>query len=51
MKNYPALIQEARAAFEAESVRTNRSRLLLTAAVSAGEGTIKEGYDVPAFAR
>lgn len=33
-------------AFEAEGQKTNRPRLLLTAAVSAGKGTIESGYQI-----
>lgn len=34
------------AAFVAEGKQTNRPRLLLTAAVSAGKGTIDSGYQI-----
>lgn len=34
------------AAFVAEGTKTNRPRLLLTAAVSAGKGTIDSGYQI-----
>ena len=34
------------AAFEAEGKNTNRPRLMLTAAVSAGKGTIDSGYQI-----
>jgi len=33
-------------AFEAEGKKTNRPRLMLTAAVSAGKGTIETGYQI-----
>jgi chitinase len=34
------------AAFEAEGKNTNRPRLMLTAAVAAGKGTIDTGYQI-----
>ena len=48
---YSLLIRETRTAFEAEAKRTNRPRLLLSAAVSAGEATIKNAYDIPSIAQ
>lgn len=38
--------QEMMAAFEAEGKSTNRPRLMLTAAVSAGKGTIETAYQI-----
>ncbi|KAJ7999526.1 hypothetical protein DPEC_G00195340 [Dallia pectoralis] len=46
---YTTLVQELMAAFEAEGTKTNRPRLLLTAAVSAGKGTIDSGYQIAAI--
>ncbi|KAF3689694.1 Acidic mammalian chitinase [Channa argus] len=43
---YTVLVQEMMSAFEAEGQKTNRPRLLLTAAVSAGKGTIDSGYQI-----
>uniref|UniRef100_A0A3Q3KGG2 chitinase n=1 Tax=Monopterus albus TaxID=43700 RepID=A0A3Q3KGG2_MONAL len=39
-------VLELMSAFEAEGTKTNRPRLLLTAAVSAGKGTIDSGYQI-----
>ena len=39
-------LQELLAAFEAEATKTNRPRLMLTAAVSAGKATIDAGYEI-----
>lgn len=36
-------------AFVEEGKKTNRPRLLLTAAVSAGKGTIESGYQIAAI--
>ncbi|XP_035244645.1 acidic mammalian chitinase-like [Anguilla anguilla] len=43
---YTTLVQEMMAAFEAEAKQTNRPRLMLTAAVSAGKGTIDSAYQI-----
>ncbi|XP_068450928.1 acidic mammalian chitinase-like [Clinocottus analis] len=43
---YTVLVQELLAAFEAEGKKTSRPRLMLTAAVSAGKGTIETGYQI-----
>lgn len=43
--------QELLSAFEAEAQRTNRPRLMLTAAVSASKRTIDSGYEVPQIGR
>lgn len=39
--------KEMRAAFEAEAKKTNRARLLMSAAVSSGRGTIETAYQIP----
>uniref|UniRef100_A0A8C9S1U3 Acidic mammalian chitinase n=1 Tax=Scleropages formosus TaxID=113540 RepID=A0A8C9S1U3_SCLFO len=44
---YSVLLEEMKAAFEAEAKKTNRARLLISAAVSAGEGTIETAYQIP----
>lgn len=41
--------QELMSAFVAEGKKTNRPRLMLTAAVSAGKGTIESGYQIAAI--
>ncbi|XP_066559332.1 acidic mammalian chitinase-like [Amia ocellicauda] len=43
---YTTLVQEMLAAFEAEGKQTNRPRLMVTAAVSAGKATIDSGYQI-----
>ncbi|XP_072571745.1 acidic mammalian chitinase-like [Paramormyrops kingsleyae] len=43
---FTTLVQEMLAAFEAEGQKTNRPRLMLTAAVSAGKSTIDSGYEI-----
>ncbi|XP_060766228.1 acidic mammalian chitinase-like [Neoarius graeffei] len=43
---FTTLVQEMMAAFVAEGKQTNRPRLLLTAAVSAGKATIESGYQI-----
>ncbi|XP_047439170.1 acidic mammalian chitinase-like [Mugil cephalus] len=45
-ERYTILVQEMMSAFEAEGKKTNRPRLMLTAAVSAGKGTIDSGYQI-----
>jgi len=42
-------LQELMSAFEEEGKKTNRPRLMLTAAVSAGKGTIESGYQIAAI--
>uniref|UniRef100_A0A8C9T3N2 GH18 domain-containing protein n=1 Tax=Scleropages formosus TaxID=113540 RepID=A0A8C9T3N2_SCLFO len=44
---FTILAQEMMTAFEAEGKKTNRPRLMLTAAVSAGKSTIDAGYQIP----
>lgn len=39
--------QELRAAFENEAKQSNKPRLLMSAAVSAGRGTIDSAYQIP----
>lgn len=39
--------QELRAAFESEAQQSNKARLLISAAVSAGKGTIDSAYQIP----
>jgi len=39
--------QEMRAAFEADAKKTNKDRLLLSAAVAAGLGNIQTAYEIP----
>ncbi|KAM6980994.1 acidic mammalian chitinase-like [Aplochiton taeniatus] len=46
---YTVLVQELMSAFEAEGKSTNRPRLMLTAAVSAGKSTIDSGYQISAI--
>ncbi|XP_062300577.1 LOW QUALITY PROTEIN: acidic mammalian chitinase-like [Scomber scombrus] len=43
---FTVLVQELMSAFEAEAKKTNRPRLMLTAAVSAGKGVIDTGYQI-----
>ncbi|KAM4612691.1 acidic mammalian chitinase-like [Polymixia lowei] len=45
-ERYTVLVQELMSAFEEEGKKTNRPRLMLTAAVSAGKGTIDSGYQI-----
>ncbi|XP_046896042.1 acidic mammalian chitinase-like [Hypomesus transpacificus] len=44
---YSVLLQEMRAAFENDAKQTNKARLLLSAAVSAGMDTIESAYEIP----
>ncbi len=39
-------LQEARAAFDAEALRTGKAALLLAAGVPVGKSTIDSGYEV-----
>ncbi|KAM4797428.1 acidic mammalian chitinase-like [Rhinophrynus dorsalis] len=45
-QRFTILTQEMLEAFKAEAAATNRPRLLMTAAVSAGKGTIDAGYEI-----
>ncbi|XP_063307623.1 acidic mammalian chitinase-like [Pelobates fuscus] len=45
-KRFTILTQELLDAFKKEAVATNRPRLLVTAAVSAGKKTIDDGYEI-----
>jgi len=49
-KNYIRLLKILKEEFEAEAVRTNRPRLLLTAAVGVGKSTVEKAYDIPHMA-
>ncbi|XP_010873806.1 acidic mammalian chitinase [Esox lucius] len=44
---YSVLLEEMRAAFEKEAKQTNKARLLMSAAVAAGMGTIESAYEIP----
>jgi len=46
-ENYIRLLEIIRSEFEAEAARTNRPRLLLTAAVGVGKSTVEQAYDIP----
>ncbi|PAV82134.1 hypothetical protein WR25_12581 isoform E [Diploscapter pachys] len=48
--NFAQLFQELRSAVEFEAGSSGKDRLLVTAAVSAGQATIDAGYDVPNIA-
>ncbi|XP_063070826.1 acidic mammalian chitinase-like isoform X2 [Engraulis encrasicolus] len=48
---FTVLVQELLTAFEAEGTKTNRPRLMVTAAVAAGKGTIDTGYEIPALGK
>ncbi|KAK6060405.1 chitin binding Peritrophin-A domain protein [Cooperia oncophora] len=50
VRNYASFISELSEACAAEAASSQKPRLLVTAAVSAGESTIDAGYDVPAVA-
>ncbi|XP_061703293.1 acidic mammalian chitinase-like [Syngnathoides biaculeatus] len=45
-QRFTTLCQELLAAFEEESARSGRPRLLLTAAVAAGKGNVDNGYEI-----
>ena len=45
--NFATLLEQLRAAFDAEGTSTNRAPLLLTAAVGIGPTTADNAYDVP----
>ncbi|KAJ8371376.1 hypothetical protein SKAU_G00114040 [Synaphobranchus kaupii] len=44
---FSVLLEEMKAAFEAEAKQTNKARLLMSAAVSSGRGTIDSAYQIP----
>ncbi|CAH2220956.1 acidic mammalian chitinase [Pelobates cultripes] len=44
---FTTLVKETRAAFETEASKTNRPRLLVTAAVAGGISNIQAGYEIP----
>uniref|UniRef100_A0A3Q1JG55 Acidic mammalian chitinase n=1 Tax=Anabas testudineus TaxID=64144 RepID=A0A3Q1JG55_ANATE len=46
-ENYSVFLEELRAAFESEAQQSNKARLLISAAVSAGKGTIETAYQIP----
>ena len=50
-QRFTLLVQELRAAFEAEAQATGLPRLLLTAAVGAGKKTIDAGYEIDLISR
>uniref|UniRef100_A0A915B2E0 GH18 domain-containing protein n=1 Tax=Parascaris univalens TaxID=6257 RepID=A0A915B2E0_PARUN len=50
-ENFSALLKEMLAAAEAEAAQSGLERLLLTAAVAAGESNINNGYDIPVIAQ
>ncbi|TMS15944.1 Acidic mammalian chitinase [Larimichthys crocea] len=44
---YSVFLEEMRAAFENEAKQSNKARLLMSAAVSAGKDTIDSAYQIP----
>ncbi|KAJ8371377.1 hypothetical protein SKAU_G00114050 [Synaphobranchus kaupii] len=44
---FSVLLEEMKAAFETEAKQTNKARLLMSAAVSSGRGTIDSAYQIP----
>uniref|UniRef100_A0A8C2A098 chitinase n=1 Tax=Cyprinus carpio TaxID=7962 RepID=A0A8C2A098_CYPCA len=50
-KRFTLLLKELTEAYEAEGKATGRARLMLTAAVSAGKGTIDDGYEIAEVAK
>lgn len=50
-QRFTLLCKELLEAFEAESAATGRPRLMLTAAVAAGKGTIDAGYEIAEIAK
>ena len=48
---YDVVLQELREAFDEDALATGKDRLLLTAAVAAGKGTIDRGYEVDKLSR
>lgn len=49
--SHDSMVQELLGAYVAEGTATGRSRLLVTAAVSAGKGTIDAGYEIAEMAK
>ncbi|CAH1256761.1 CHIA, partial [Branchiostoma lanceolatum] len=45
-QRFTLLVQELKAAFDAEVLQPGRERLLLSAAVPAGESSVQQGYEV-----
>ncbi|XP_073678761.1 acidic mammalian chitinase-like [Garra rufa] len=50
-QRFTLLFKELLEAYQAESVATGRPRLMLTAAVAAGKGTIDAGYEIAEIAK
>uniref|UniRef100_A0A9J7XMN6 Acidic mammalian chitinase n=1 Tax=Cyprinus carpio carpio TaxID=630221 RepID=A0A9J7XMN6_CYPCA len=50
-QRFTLLLKEIIEAYEAEGKATGRARLMLTAAVSAGKGTIDDGYEIAEVAK
>lgn len=48
---FGAYLQELVAAYKAEAQATGNTQLMLTAAVSAGKGTIDGGYEIAEIAK
>ncbi|XP_066479488.1 acidic mammalian chitinase-like [Tiliqua scincoides] len=48
---FTVLLQETYEAFEQEASQTNKPRLLISAAVSAGVGTIETAYQIPQMSK
>ena len=46
-ERFALLCEELRAGYEAESASTGKERLLVTAAVAAGQSTVDTAYDIP----
>ncbi|XP_051532194.1 acidic mammalian chitinase-like [Myxocyprinus asiaticus] len=50
-QRFTLLCKELTEAYEAESIATRRPKLMLTAAVAAGKGTIDAGYEIAEIAK
>ncbi|XP_005991782.2 acidic mammalian chitinase-like [Latimeria chalumnae] len=50
-QRFTILVQELLAAFKEEAQKTQKERLLISAAVSAGKGTIDKGYEIAAVSK